>query len=98
MGSFQRLLLIGEAGAGKTMTLYRLFYETAQPIFSYSALLFWTFFSTSLSFGPSAMIRAAELMRREDEAQADIDAGRGKDFATVDEMIEWLDSDEGMEE
>jgi hypothetical protein len=33
---FQRLLLLGEPGAGKTMTLYRLFYEKAQPILSYS--------------------------------------------------------------
>ncbi len=37
LGRFQRLFLMGEPGAGKTMTLYRLFYETAQPIFSYSA-------------------------------------------------------------
>ena len=34
---FQRMLLIGEAGSGKTMTLYRLFFEAAQPILSYSA-------------------------------------------------------------
>ena len=34
------------------------------PIFSYSALLFWTFFSTSISFGPNAMIRMAELIRK----------------------------------
>lgn len=32
---FQRMLLIGELGSGKTMTLYRLFYDTAQPILSY---------------------------------------------------------------
>jgi hypothetical protein len=34
---FQRMLLIGEAGSGKTMTLYRLYYEASQPILSYSA-------------------------------------------------------------
>jgi hypothetical protein len=34
---FQRLLIFGEAGSGKTMTLYRLFYEAAQPILSYEA-------------------------------------------------------------
>ena len=32
---FQRLLLIGDAGTGKSMALYRLFYETAQSILSY---------------------------------------------------------------
>ena len=32
---FQRLLLFGEAGSGKSMALYRLFYEAAQPILSY---------------------------------------------------------------
>lgn len=34
---FQRLLLLGEAGAGKSMTLFKLFYDSAQPILSYSA-------------------------------------------------------------
>lgn len=34
------------------------------PIFSYSALLFWTFFASSISFGPDAMIRMAELIRK----------------------------------
>jgi len=34
---FQRVLLLGEPGAGKTMTLYRLFYEAAESILSYSA-------------------------------------------------------------
>ena len=34
------------------------------PIFSYSALLFWTFFSTSLSFGPNAMIRMGEMIKK----------------------------------
>jgi len=34
------------------------------PIFSYSALLFWTFFSTSLSFGPNALLRMASLIRK----------------------------------
>lgn len=34
---FQRLMILGEPGAGKTMTLYRLFYEAAQPILSYRA-------------------------------------------------------------
>jgi hypothetical protein len=34
---FRRLLLFGDSGAGKTMNLYRLFYEAAQPILSYSA-------------------------------------------------------------
>ena len=32
---FQRLLLLGEAGSGKSMALYRLFYEAAQSILSY---------------------------------------------------------------
>jgi hypothetical protein len=32
---FQRLLLIGGAGSGKSMALYRLFYEAAQPVLSY---------------------------------------------------------------
>lgn len=32
---FQRLMLFGEAGSGKSMALYRLFYEAAQPILSY---------------------------------------------------------------
>ncbi|MGH9322029.1 MAG: CHAT domain-containing protein [Vicinamibacteria bacterium] len=34
---FQRLLLLGPAGSGKTMALYRLFYEAAQPVLSYEA-------------------------------------------------------------
>ena len=34
---FQRLLLFGEAGSGKSMALYRLFYEAAQPILSYES-------------------------------------------------------------
>ena len=34
---FQRLLLLGEAGSGKTMALFRLFYESAQPVLSYRA-------------------------------------------------------------
>ncbi len=34
------------------------------PIFSYSALLFWTFFSTSLSFAPNAMLRMADLIKK----------------------------------
>lgn len=34
------------------------------PIFSYSALIFWTFFSTSLSFGPDAMIRMSDTIRK----------------------------------
>lgn len=34
---FQRLLLFGDAGAGKSMALYRLFYESAQSILSYEA-------------------------------------------------------------
>ena len=32
---FQRLLLFGEGGSGKSMALYRLFYEAAQPILAY---------------------------------------------------------------
>ena len=32
---FQRLLLFGEAGSGKSMALYRLFYQAAQAILSY---------------------------------------------------------------
>ncbi len=36
-GRFQRLLLFGDSGAGKTMNLCRLFYEAAQPILSYRA-------------------------------------------------------------
>lgn len=34
---FQRLLLLGPAGSGKTMALYRLFWEAAQPVLSYEA-------------------------------------------------------------
>ena len=34
---FQRLLVLGEPGAGKSMTLFKLFYDSAQPILSYSA-------------------------------------------------------------
>lgn len=34
---FQRLLILGESGSGKTMTLYRLFYEAAQPGLSFEA-------------------------------------------------------------
>ncbi|HPJ71096.1 MAG TPA: ABC transporter permease [bacterium] len=34
------------------------------PIFSYSALIFWTFFSTSLSFGPNSMLRMADLIKK----------------------------------
>jgi hypothetical protein len=34
---FQRLLLLGAAGTGKTMALYRLFWEAAQPVLSYEA-------------------------------------------------------------
>lgn len=34
---FQRLLLLGPAGSGKTMALYRLFWEAAQPVLSYDA-------------------------------------------------------------
>jgi hypothetical protein len=34
---FQRLLLLGSAGSGKTMALYRLFWEAAQPVLSYEA-------------------------------------------------------------
>ena len=34
---FQRLLVLGEHGAGKSMSLYRLFYEAAQPVLSYEA-------------------------------------------------------------
>lgn len=34
---FQRMLLLGESGCGKSMTLFRLFYEAAQPILSYEA-------------------------------------------------------------
>lgn len=32
---FQRLLLVGGPGAGKSMALYRLFYEAVQPVLSY---------------------------------------------------------------
>jgi hypothetical protein len=34
---FQRLLLLGPPGSGKTMALYRLFWEAAQPVLSYEA-------------------------------------------------------------
>ena len=34
---FQRLFLLGPAGSGKTMALYRLFWEAAQPVLSYEA-------------------------------------------------------------
>jgi hypothetical protein len=34
---FQRLLVLGEPGSGKSMTLFKLFYDSAQPILSYSA-------------------------------------------------------------
>ena len=34
------------------------------PIFSYSALLFWTFFSTSLSFGTGSLVRMSDLIRK----------------------------------
>jgi hypothetical protein len=34
---FQRLLLLGPPGSGKTMALYRLFWEAAQPVLSYDA-------------------------------------------------------------
>jgi hypothetical protein len=34
---FQRMLVLGGPGSGKSMTLYRLFYDSAQSILSYSA-------------------------------------------------------------
>jgi hypothetical protein len=34
---FQRLFLLGPPGSGKTMALYRLFWEAAQPVLSYEA-------------------------------------------------------------
>jgi hypothetical protein len=34
---FQRLVLLGPPGAGKTMALFRLFYEAAQPVLAYEA-------------------------------------------------------------
>jgi lipopolysaccharide transport system permease protein len=34
------------------------------PVFSYSALLFWTFFSTSVSFGTNSLVNNAALLRK----------------------------------
>ncbi len=87
---FQRLLVFGDAGSGKTMALYRLFYEAAQPVLSYEAKSPLPVYVSlpDLDYGPDLFaLLAADLDR--DLFKSDLEEGR---FLFLLDALEGLSS------
>jgi CHAT domain/HEAT repeats len=87
---FQRLLVFGPAGSGKTMALYRLFYEAAQPVLSYDAKSPLPVYVSlpDLDYGPDLFtLLAADLDR--DLFKSDLEEGR---FLFLLDALEGLSS------